>query len=33
VAAAGEGESGWLRERLVEMVEWIDDVGPVLSSQ
>jgi Phosphotransferase enzyme family len=30
VAAAGEGESEWLRERLAEMVDWIDAVRPVL---
>jgi len=32
VAAAGEGESGWLRERLADMVGWLDDVRPVLPS-
>jgi len=32
VGAAGEGKSEWLRERLVEMVDWLDAVRPVLSS-
>jgi hypothetical protein len=32
VAAAGDGDSGWLRERLAEMVDWLDEVRPVLPS-
>ena len=32
VAAADEGESGWLSERLADMVGWLDDVPPVLPS-
>jgi len=30
VAAAAEGDSGWLPERLAAMVEWLDAVRPVL---
>jgi phosphotransferase family enzyme len=30
VAAAADGESDWLPERLVEMVDWLDEVEPVL---
>jgi len=33
VGAAGEGESEWLRERLAEMVDWLDAIRPVLSSR
>jgi aminoglycoside phosphotransferase (APT) family kinase protein len=30
VAAAAEGDEGWLPERLREVVRWLDDVDPVL---
>ena len=30
VAAAAEGESGWLHERLAALVDWLDEVAPVL---
>ena len=30
IAAAAEGESDWLPERLAGLVEWFDAVSPVL---
>jgi hypothetical protein len=33
VAAAVDGESGWLLERLAEIVEWLDAVEPVLPTR
>jgi hypothetical protein len=30
IAAASEGEGGWLPERLASVVEWLDDVSPVV---
>jgi Ser/Thr protein kinase RdoA (MazF antagonist) len=33
VAAASEGESDWLVERLADLVEWFDEVAPVLPAR
>jgi len=33
VAAAADGEADWLGQRLADLVEWFDEVEPVLPAR